>query len=809
MGRRQLVIVVMTFMFLFAGCTLGAASTASQLQLRNAILLWHNLPEPEATAFANVIDRYRRANPDVDIIVQPQGPTMEDEFVRATRSGLGPDLLLTNSANVARLVDSNALRPVDDEVSAEQRARYLTVALQTLRYDDALFGLPVAIDTLVLYYNRTLAERPPTTVDQLLQAASSGQRVLMNSQFTDAIWSARAFGVDLFDGDGKPQYTTAGIANWLTWMEQVRDTPGFITDDNTEALRNRFLEGDIPYYIGHAYELNLLSNTLAPDLGVAQLPAGSVGSAGPLLTTTALLFNTMSSPNQLTLALDLARFITSSDQQAAMMREANVVPANVRTRISEGLYPEVATVEAQARTAIPWYNDGDIQAVYTVLANAYNQTMVGLVSATEAAANVQTTLVAEHGFPGAPMVVLCLTSGELTILTSGEGAYAAILGTLVDAFSAVCPNIRVTVTRVPQDAIADRTADLNPAADLIFAPHSEMRRRIDDGSVRPITDMIDPALVQQMRPIAVEAVRVAGELYAVPLFIDPQTLFYNRVRVPDPAGTLADLRAQAQTGVPIVLDGDFEWAFWGLGAFGGRLYGDNGQFALDPQVLIDWLTWLQESQKNFGIRISTERNTMTADFVAGATAYFVTASEQENELLLNIPKADLNAALMPEGPAGPGRPFVWIDGLMVNADIDAAQLDLAARFLNFAASVAGQTELLARHLLLPANSAVLIDRYPNVMRMAEQLQSAQLLQAQPWLPLVFRLGDAAYRQVLIDGVAPTEAVASMYAALARDGAPYGIIAPTPPPTATDIGVSTPGASPAPPEDKTDAPRASE
>ncbi len=82
-----------------------------------------------------------------------------------------------------------------------------------------------------------------------------------------------------------------------------------------------------------------------------------------------------------------------------MMREANVVPANVRTRISEGLYPEVATVEAQARTAIPWYNDSDIQAVYTVLANAYNQTMAGLTSATEAAANVQAQLVADFGFP--------------------------------------------------------------------------------------------------------------------------------------------------------------------------------------------------------------------------------------------------------------------------------------------------------------------------------------------------------------------------------------------------------------------------
>lgn len=781
----------------------------SRFQFRDAILLWHNLSEPDATALTNVLDRYRRANPGVDIIVQPQGPMMEDEFVRAMRSGLGPDLLLTRSVNLLTLAGANALRPIDDQVSEEQRQRYLSTALQTLRHGGELYGLPVAMDTLVLYYQRTLVERPPTTVDQLLQAASGGQRVLMNSQFIDAIWSARAFGVDLFDSNGEPQDATAGIANWLTWMEQVRDTPGFITDDNGEALRNRFLEGDIPYYIGHAYELNSLSDAFGADLGVAQLPAGPAGSAGPVLTTAGLLFNAMSSPNQLMLALDLARFITSSDQQAAMMREANIVPANVRTRISEGLYPEVATIEAQARTALPWYNDSEIQAAYAALANAYNQTAVGLASASEAAAALQATLVAEHGFPGAPMVSLCIASGELTIVTSGGANYAAILGALIDAFSEVCPNIRVTVTRVAQDEMGAVVANRTQPADLFFFPHSVMRGLIETGGVRPITDLIDTALVQQMRPIAIEAVRVDGELYGAPLFIGLQTLFYNKALVPDPAGTLADLRAQAQAGVPIVLNADFEWSFWGVGAFGGRLYDDNGQFALAPQALIDWLTWLQESQKNFGIRTATHA-TIEANFAAGATAYLVTSSEQENELLLNIPKADLSVALLPEGPTGPGRPFVWIDGLMINAAIDDAQLDLAARFLNFAAGSDGQTELLERHLLLPANSAVLIDRHPNVMRMAEQLQSAQLSQAQPWLPLVFQLGDAVYRQVLVDGADPTEAVAAMYTVLARDGVPYDIYditAPTPLPTV--VAPESPALTPTPPGEERDAPPAAE
>jgi hypothetical protein len=151
---------------------------------------------------------------------------------------------------------------------------------------------------------------------------------------------------------------------------------------------------------------------------------------------------------------------------------------------------------------------------------------------------------------------------------------------------------------------------------------------------------------------------------------------------------------------------------------------------------------------------------------------------------------------------------VWVDGLMVNGAIADEQAVLAAHFLNFAASVTGQTELLVRHLLLPANGAVLVDRYPNVMRMAEQLQSAQLLQDQPWLPVVITLGDAAYRSVLVDGVAPAEAVAVMYGALAADAARYGLTVPTPAPATPPSG-ATPATETVPPPSTESAPPASQ
>jgi ABC-type glycerol-3-phosphate transport system substrate-binding protein len=792
--RYGLPVSLLLTILLLSSCASPLRSAGSFLH-RDAILVWHSLPAPEAAALDAVLDRYRRANPGVDVLVQFQEADLEERYMRAVQSGLGPDLLISRSVYVRSLADAGALLAVDELASDDLLERFLSVALRTLRYNERLYGLPVALDTQVLYFNRRLVEQPAATVDQLMQEANGGRRILMNSQFVDAIWSARAFGVNLFDEAGRPQETIGGIANWLTWMEQVRDTPAFIIDDNASALRERFLRGDIPYYIGHANELNLLEETFGDDLGVAQLPSGPGGSAGPFLTTTALMFNSMSSPRQVERALDLARFLTSSDQQAALMREANVVPANMRTRISEGLYPQIATITAQARLAIPYFNDAHIQDAYAALATAYNRTMIGSASATESATAAQTALINEFGFPSTEAFAsVCIESGALLLLAPDVNGSLALLRTLVDGFTDVCPNIRVTVQSFATEGMQapSLAALMTAGADLLFLSHRDLPALVAARALAPVDELLDATLLQQMRPLAASAMQIGGRVFAAPLLIDVQTLYYNPSLAPDPAGTLADLRSQAQGGAPIVLDGGFEHGIWGVGAFGGQLFAADGGFGLSPTPLTQWLAWLQDSQRLYGVNIAVQHEEALDAFLSRRSAYLVAPSTRFNDLLARLGSADIGVTLFPEGPAGPGRPLASVGGLAMLSHRSAQQTTLIERFLDYAASVQGQSALLAAHRFLPANGAVSLDRRPNVARMAEQLQSATLMQSRPWLEWVFALGDAAYRSVLVDGVAPEEAVAQMYAALEADADRYGLVVPTPDPT------PTPAITPSPP-----------
>lgn len=382
----------------------------------------------------------------------------------------------------------------------------------------------------------------------------------------------------------------------------------------------------------------------------------------------------------------------------------------------------------------------------------------------------------------------------MLLLAPDVSGSLALLRTLVDGFAGVCPDIQVTIRSFPQERSQTLSVSELAAtgADLVFLSHRDLPALIEARAIAPMDDLLDVMLLQQMRPLAASAMQVDGQLFATPLAVNVQTLYYNPSLVPDPAGTLADLRSQAQADASIVLDGGFEYGFWGVGTFGGQLFAADGGFGLSPTPLAQWLTWLQDSQRLFGIGVAMQHEEALDAFLSRRSAYLVASSARFNELLAQLGSANVGVTLFPEGPAGPGRPLTTVNGLAMLAHRSAQQAALIERFLDYATSIQAQSELLMAHRFLPANSAVSLDRYPNVARMAEQLQSAVVLQNRPWLEWVFALGDAAYRSVLIDGISPEEAVTQMYATLDEEADRYGISVPTPDPT------PSPAVTPSPP-----------
>lgn len=386
-----------------AACTFTQPTNSSTLQGR--VLIWHAWPEPKAAALTAVLTRFQALYPDVVVKQQAFATPAEllSQFQTAAAAGLGPDLLLAPSAWLRPLQEANLIDDVGAALPATTIERFWPAARTAMRYRDGSYGLPMALDTMILYYDRRQVEQPPATLDELLAAATNGQLVEISTTFFDAFWGVQAFGGQLFNSGQQVSLDQRGFAEWLTWLETARAAPGMILEANRAALLERFVAGGVAYYVGQTgdYDTILAGRTADPaadkqaavaQIGVAPLPQGPNGSAGPFLQTQGLLFSKASSANQRTLALALAQFMTNAEQQTTLMRTVGIIPANRRVQVNVTLEPVIATFLAQVRTAAPLPNHPALDTVFRVGDNAYSQVLEGEVDPMTAANEITTAI---------------------------------------------------------------------------------------------------------------------------------------------------------------------------------------------------------------------------------------------------------------------------------------------------------------------------------------------------------------------------------------------------------------------------------
>lgn len=759
---------LLTLTLFLAGCFPGG-ETPDTNELRGTIMLWHSLPEERARALATVIARFESLHPDTTVYMRqlPSEEALFNEYTTAVQSGLGGDLILASSATVSELAANGVIRPLGARLDSQSTSQYLASALTTLGYNGTLYGLPFDVNTLVLYYDTDRVPAPATTLDQLIADARDGKTVLMSSSFREALWGFRAYGASLID----PQtshltFNQGGFVNWLTWLQQARETPGVVFDPDQGTLLQAFLDGRGAYYVGRASDLPAISAAMGEKIGVTALPTGPNGSAGPLLSTTGFMVNAMSSEAQANLALALAQFLTNPEQQAVMMRESLLVPANISTRVSPGLFPAVAAIQAQARTAIALPNDQESVAALTTIASAFNAVVEGLTRPTDAAQALNNQLAGVvAGATQSHAATNCPAAGTVEIMTYDVGVTQRILDVLVQGYRLLCPEVTVKVTLLPPTSsirLASATDRFEFDADILFDLYGDVPLLIQNGRAADLTDLVPNDVVQSLRVQTLAGLRNSGRIFGLPITIDVPALYYNRGLVADPAVTLDDLRSQALSGTPVAMDSTFDRAFWGIGAFGGRLTDEQNRFALDPVAVGDWLAWLIASRERSNIALEPNIDVQSDAFTAGNSAYYVGGIAEATGLRAALDSDRLAAIVFPEGPRGSGRPLMRVGSMVVNSELDEQQLARAASFVTYAAGIDAQQRLLETGLVAPTNAGVNLTGRNTANVFLSQVQNAQIYNSQVLPPAVANMLRSLFNQVLNQNAPAAEAIAQTY-----------------------------------------------
>lgn len=168
-----------------------------------------------------------KGGPKVDATIQPETWTATQT---ALAGGAGPDAVLTPGPTFAvELAKAGQIVALDDYVAQYGWADiFQPWALELGRVDGKLYSIPSEIETVVLYYNKTLFEEqgwtPPTTIDELVALADTVHAAdIVPFSHSNAEWrptNEHYLGEFLNHGAG-PDNVYKALTGELPWTDEV------------------------------------------------------------------------------------------------------------------------------------------------------------------------------------------------------------------------------------------------------------------------------------------------------------------------------------------------------------------------------------------------------------------------------------------------------------------------------------------------------------------------------------------------------------------------------------------------------------
>ncbi|CAH0342207.1 sugar ABC transporter substrate-binding protein [Rhizobium sp. CECT 9324] len=291
-------------MFIRNSLMAGAIALASVSSLAVAayaadevtITIW-SLDKPEQPAL-NLAREFDEKEPGIKVEYRLiQFDDVVSEAMRAFSTGQAPDIIAIDNPEHALFASRGAFLDLTDKIAASsviKKENYFPGPLNSVTWDEKLFGVPKATNTIALYYNADMfkekgldPDKPPQTWDELLDAARKltdpaknvyglafSAKASEEGTFQFLPWAQMAGGgYEKINSDGPVKALEA----WKTLMAEKLASPDSLTRGQWDST-GTFNSGNAAMAISGPWELNRMSEEAKFDWRVALLPVPEAGA---------------------------------------------------------------------------------------------------------------------------------------------------------------------------------------------------------------------------------------------------------------------------------------------------------------------------------------------------------------------------------------------------------------------------------------------------------------------------------------------------------------------------------------------------
>jgi len=351
--------------------------------------LWHAYRGDEKAALEALLAQYER---DTGVHVETLNVPFDaflSKLQAAVLHGEGPHLFIDAHNRLGALAHRKVVAAVPD--GAEVAPVLREAAREAVSMDGRLYGLPISMKSVALYYRTDMVTGPPDQLENLRQtlraplgAASYPLAYASASLYFHAPF-LHAFGGRVLSDDDDFQFVGSEAEASLRFVHGLIEDGTVPASADGALVTQLFSSGKAPFAISGPW----LASELPDGLPYAVAPLPIIGAAGepmaPFLTVESVFFTPdgAASPR----AAELGRYLFGTEASILRRRDARVVPARRDLPPSDDAF--VAAFEAQADTAVPMPKSMAGQAVFEPADKALKKVLNGTMGAAEALAEAE------------------------------------------------------------------------------------------------------------------------------------------------------------------------------------------------------------------------------------------------------------------------------------------------------------------------------------------------------------------------------------------------------------------------------------
>lgn len=342
------------------------------------VTVWHQYMPEVQTALE---EAYRDFTEETGIKVQfIKQEDFDKKIENGIQTGELPDLLLKAHDWTGKLVVMGGILPIDEYAEKNVLSNLMDNSIDGFRYKGKLYGIPAAMETVTLIYNKDLIKEPPKNTDELLQKTKeltgSGKYGFLIPPKDAYFNSAFIYGAGggYLDSNGKPILDKAEILEAMRILQELAQY--YPKDLDHSTVSQLFKEGKAAMMVNGPWEIPGIKEAKI-NYGLAPIPAVTkTGKSSPFMGIQGIMMTSRCKDKEA--AASVMNFFGSEKVSKAMAKAAGYIPANKKVKEDSEILANqvIAGFMKQTETAIPMVNMPEMAVMWGPLDGYFQEIVI-------------------------------------------------------------------------------------------------------------------------------------------------------------------------------------------------------------------------------------------------------------------------------------------------------------------------------------------------------------------------------------------------------------------------------------------------